>query len=239
VVLLAGLAYLGTALARQMDVFYRMQWSRRGVASFGGAVALYLLVHLAASRAWERILSICGESCRLSMAVMIFSVSQIGKYIPGNVAQHFGRVVLAKEQGLRVRSVIVSLVFETVGVLLAGTLIVLIAILLDGRRIFQSIPQIPSGWVLTVVVCACVAIPSIIVLALRMFPKVIPAVAQHAHHPQHNRQADGRGFSVHRRQADDEDGFPHADTGRSTRCQKPGNPGSGKDARGRQEVMSL
>ena len=63
------------------------------------------------------------------------------------------------------------------GVILAGTLIVLIMFSMDDGRVFRSIPKIPSGCVLTVVGCAYVAIPSIILFTLRMIPNSILAAA--------------------------------------------------------------
>jgi hypothetical protein len=45
-------------------------------------------------------------------AISVFGISQFGKYLPGNVAQHLGRVGLAREAGWHTARVTLSLVVE-------------------------------------------------------------------------------------------------------------------------------
>ncbi|WP_082826235.1 lysylphosphatidylglycerol synthase domain-containing protein [Croceicoccus estronivorus] len=54
---------------------------------------------------------------------IIFMISQIGKYIPGNVAHFFGRAYLAKKYGMPLEASGIAIVLEQSGVLIAGAIL--------------------------------------------------------------------------------------------------------------------
>lgn len=83
----------------------------------GYALALLLLSYGFAACLWRSLLKLLGRKIGLRQAVSIFLVTQFGKYLPGNVGQHIGRVALARSQGLPVVSVLVSMLGETALVL--------------------------------------------------------------------------------------------------------------------------
>lgn len=62
---------------------------------------------------WLWILKMLGQPARYSHLAPVLAVTQFGKYLPGNVAQHIGRVALAKAQDARMAAVILSIVYET------------------------------------------------------------------------------------------------------------------------------
>ncbi|MBN1141559.1 MAG: flippase-like domain-containing protein [Deltaproteobacteria bacterium] len=58
---------------------------------------------------WHLLLGDNGVSLPFGKAQVIFSISQFGKYLPGNVGQHIGRVGMAKEIGIPI-----SITFHTI-----------------------------------------------------------------------------------------------------------------------------
>jgi uncharacterized membrane protein YbhN (UPF0104 family) len=83
----------------------------------------------------------------------IFLVSQFAKYIPGNVAQHVGRIALARSHGLPYSTVVLSMIIETgfalgAGAVVAGASIVFGATAATGgaARAAWVIALIAFGW---------------------------------------------------------------------------------------------
>lgn len=84
------------------------------------AAAAYLLTYLVSSRAWQ--LSLRTQDVRFPYldSLKILLVAQIGKYIPGNIGQHIGRVVLAKRAGIDPSACISSMLVETMLLLITA-----------------------------------------------------------------------------------------------------------------------
>lgn len=81
------------------------------------ALFAYMVGCFVAARAWTMLLAILGTPVRLSVGAGIFLVAQFGKYLPGNVGHHVGRVTLSTRLGLPIRPVLGSMLLETVLVL--------------------------------------------------------------------------------------------------------------------------
>src|SRR5690606_31191651 len=56
---------------------------------------------------------------RFGLANAILATTQFGKYLPGNVAHHLGRVVLAKKHGVSTGNTVMSMSYEILLTLLA------------------------------------------------------------------------------------------------------------------------
>jgi len=85
-----------------------------GLAAICSASLLYVLVIPISSFAWQRLLADLGTRRRWLELVEIMSVTQMAKYIPGNVAQHIGRAGMSRACGISMRSLIISVAAETV-----------------------------------------------------------------------------------------------------------------------------
>lgn len=92
------------ALAIYFLFFLTQSFSWEGVAallelgnalSVVGAGFFYVLVIPLSGWAWSRLLSGMGVDWRWSKTSAIIGVTQIAKYVPGNVAQHVGRAAMA------------------------------------------------------------------------------------------------------------------------------------------------
>lgn len=80
---------------------------------------LYSLLVPLTALAWSWLLKGLGQHSSFSVTGPILATTQIGKYLPGNVAHHLGRVVVARERGMDTGKTVVSMAYETLLVLLA------------------------------------------------------------------------------------------------------------------------
>lgn len=68
------------------------------------ALLLYVASQLAAAESWRRLLNLSGINIAPGLARGQLMVSQIGKYIPGNVAHLFGRLAIGCRDGVPART---------------------------------------------------------------------------------------------------------------------------------------
>jgi len=71
-------------------------------------------------------------------------VSQFGKYLPGNVGHHVGRVMLAKNSGLSNGSIAITMILELLIVIFAACATALLAFSLDNTILLSSLLDIPT-----------------------------------------------------------------------------------------------
>lgn len=130
--------YLGTALAIVMIswLFYAnlgklpaIDLDRSGVRTdLTVAVSLYIGSQLLGAWAWKSTLLVFGAKPTAYRAESQLLVSQIGKYLPGNVGHFIGRFALAHRDGLATPVISLSLLLETV--LTVGVALLIVAGLL-------------------------------------------------------------------------------------------------------------
>lgn len=135
------------------QLYYRFQsadfLSLKNFASIVMSVMLYLITALMLVVGWDRILIGIGQpTYSLLKTGYIVLSSQIGKYVPGNVAHHVGRLVLAKRQGWETNAILFSMLIETLWMVAIASIMALIALWSVGSRVFGGLPQIPDWWVL-------------------------------------------------------------------------------------------
>lgn len=92
----------------------------RVFALIGGALLLYLATYLASTRAWQLGLQLLGEARGFARLARILMLSQLAKYLPGNIGHHVGRVVLAQRAGLAADVVVASMLLDMLLVVAAG-----------------------------------------------------------------------------------------------------------------------
>lgn len=93
------------------DLSALLNWN---VLIAGGLLtALYAAAIPVTALAWLWILGMLGQRTSYGHLAPVLAVTQFGKYLPGNVAQHIGRVVLAQSPGVKISAVVFSIVYET------------------------------------------------------------------------------------------------------------------------------
>lgn len=71
-----------------------------------------VVTHFFGTHVWRLLMSDQGHRVSTRLAVQVFFISQLGKYLPGNVGQFLGRGVLAKSTGIPVGVAVGTAVFE-------------------------------------------------------------------------------------------------------------------------------
>ena len=131
-----------------------LQWSAGVLAGLGCAVALQFGAALGDAWSWAWLLRAMHVGAKTRDAVSIFGVSQFAKYLPGNVAQHIGRVTGASAKGWQSGRVVLSLLVENGFALGAGALLAAAGMLLmsggadwHGSRAALAVLALPLlGW---------------------------------------------------------------------------------------------
>jgi glycosyltransferase 2 family protein len=75
-------------------------------------LVFHLLITAIGGSVWHLLLRSTGEPAQLPASVMIFSLAQFAKYIPGNIAHQIGRVALAVTWQMSKSRVIFSMALE-------------------------------------------------------------------------------------------------------------------------------
>ena len=113
------------------------------------ASLIYVMTAVFSGMAWWFLLRGSGESYLSPFnAVSITCVTQIAKYLPGNVAHHIGRVFLAANQRLSKSAALFSIFMETLWTVAIASLVALIAVWTAGARVLDKIPEVPEWWIL-------------------------------------------------------------------------------------------
>lgn len=92
------------------------------------SAALLLLYYVAFARGMVLILRAMGAPIRLRDAFALNFISNLGKYLPGGVWPILGRYALASRFGVSAEHAVLSTVFENLLSVVAGTIVVLVAI---------------------------------------------------------------------------------------------------------------
>jgi len=94
-----------------------------GTAIIGIAIAAtgYSLIVPLSAMAWRRLLLDMKVARSWSELCIIMSVTQLAKYIPGNVGQHIGRAAMSVGRGIPLRPYGISVVSEAVLAVVAAT----------------------------------------------------------------------------------------------------------------------
>lgn len=81
---------------------------------------LYTLSILTTALAWVRLLRAMRQPVGLARLLPILATTQFGKYLPGNVAQHIGRIALVRGIGVQMSPALLSVAYELLLALLAS-----------------------------------------------------------------------------------------------------------------------
>ncbi len=80
---------------------------------------LYVLLIPTTALAWTWLLRAMYQPARYRRMLPIMAITQFGKYLPGNVAQHIGRIALARTAGVSLPAALFSVAYEMLLMLVA------------------------------------------------------------------------------------------------------------------------
>lgn len=80
---------------------------------------LYVLLIPTTALAWTWLLHALRQPVRYRRMLPILATTQFGKYLPGNVAQHIGRIALARGSGVQLPAALFSVAYEMLLMLVA------------------------------------------------------------------------------------------------------------------------
>lgn len=109
--------------ATDVSALRRVHFSARVTLGVFAAALLYAAIIPITAWAWRRLLETQGEHWLVSSLARFLGLSQLAKYIPGNVAQHATRATLAMRAGMGGRAFFVSVGQETVIAVAASLLV--------------------------------------------------------------------------------------------------------------------
>lgn len=101
----------------QSNVFEQADWGWSSLLGLALAALVYVLSQVVATGvSWWLLVGIGCTQARFRSVAAVGLMSQLGKYLPGNVAHHVGRVVLSRHVGLGTAPVIYAMFLETLWV---------------------------------------------------------------------------------------------------------------------------
>ena len=100
-VTLAVVAFVGRALARNWDQFRSLHVTLTiGPGWIAGSVLLVFLTYVMQVESWRRILAGWGQRLTFRVSARVWSLANLGRYVPGKVWSVAGLVVLAQQAGV-------------------------------------------------------------------------------------------------------------------------------------------
>lgn len=101
-------------------------------------VLLYMTLIPVTAVAWTMILRALGQRTSIAATAPVLATSQFGKYLPGNIAHHVGRLVMARSIGISLGIGAISLAYETILTVLACALVSTMTFLWDAPNALEA-----------------------------------------------------------------------------------------------------
>jgi hypothetical protein len=139
-----ALAYFLNSALKQISIFPTLQWGLEACGSVVATTLLSGLVTLIGGYSWILLLRSTGETLTISKGLVIFTLAQFAKYIPGNVAHHAGRIALARNGGLAFSEVVFSMVIEASWLIIAASVLATAWLFLVGDGLFEYAKGLPT-----------------------------------------------------------------------------------------------
>jgi hypothetical protein len=138
---------------------------------------IYAVPALLAGIVWCYLMRVVGESqARPLEAMSINCLSQAGKYLPGNVAHYFGRILLARQAGWGGTNTLYTIFIETLWSVAVAALLALVAVIYAQEQLFLGMDGVPRWQVLAVLALFAVLAPA---LGHRVFALAAELWARH------------------------------------------------------------
>lgn len=100
---------------------------------------LYMLLIPVTALAWTYLLRDLGQPAWFSRLLPVLATTQFGKYLPGNMAQHIGRVALLRTANVKLSTAVLSLAYEMLLILIA-------CVHLSGLTLLWDLPAGLAHW---------------------------------------------------------------------------------------------
>lgn len=122
---------------------------------------------------WKWLLDSIGQPVQFAVVVPILAATQFGKYLPGNIAHHFGRVVVARSSGLKTAPVMFSMAYETVIMLVACVHVGALTLLWNPPMALEQWPLAHQRGLITILVsigalCMIMLLPRIVHVFMKL-----------------------------------------------------------------------
>lgn len=133
------------------------------IAAVCMAALLYASIIPLTGWAWARLLAGQDGSQRVAWLAALLAVTQLAKYVPGNIAQHASRATLAIRGGVTPRHLLVTVAQETV-LAAAASLIVGLSMLAISARGIVQLPETSRtaiGWAIPLALLAVLVLASV------------------------------------------------------------------------------
>lgn len=154
VAIVGSIVFIGYVMSTLDVDSLRAHLTARSLLALGAATLLYASLVPLGALAWQRMLVALGHREHLLPLLAIFATTQAGKYLPGNIGHHVGRVGLSLTQGIPLVILVASMAYEVCLLLLAGLFTAFGAGALSGPGL-QALLQLGNGNY-GVIVAACV-----------------------------------------------------------------------------------
>lgn len=142
---LAALAYFGNTLAQYWPQTSDLLRQPTAVRALALAMLLLVMGYVLSALCWQQICRALDLSLRPLQAMRIYFVSQFGKYLPGNVAQHAGRLALGMRENLSGTALATSQMIEIALVIAMMAALVLLSGTSDMVQWKSGLERI-AGW---------------------------------------------------------------------------------------------
>lgn len=147
----AAILFFILYIRRNLDSIPSLTWTAETFQTLGASLVLQSLALLGGAIAWIVLLRGSGALVPRGRGLSIFFVGQFGKYVPGNVGQHVGRIALAQSDGIRTIPILIAISLEVVVSILASLLIVFVS-LAGSDQPLRLVGQLaPAPWLLGVI----------------------------------------------------------------------------------------
>jgi len=150
--------FLNTAL-KQISSFPQIYWNFFALINFLEAITLSAIVTLIGGYAWFLLLRASGEPATTIDALVIFSLAQFARYIPGNIAHHAGRIALSKMRGFEIPRVLFTMTLEIGWLIVAASILAVFWLMYMSNNLFRYASALPIIFQLFIAISIAIAFP--------------------------------------------------------------------------------
>lgn len=150
-----SLAWVAVRFLQYREALAAMHAPRAVWLAAAGLALPYAACGVLLASAWRDLLAAQGHRAGLGWSIRVYGLSQLAKYIPGNVFQFVGRQLIGAADGLPHGVLARSALYEILGLAAAGALLSLWALpLIDDRLQWLPAPAVGAGMVLLALAAA-------------------------------------------------------------------------------------
>jgi len=154
-----SLVYFFNTALKQISSFPQIYWNFFALINFLKAITLSAIVILIGGYAWFLLLRASGEPATTIDALVIFSLAQFARYIPGNIARHAGRIALSKVRGYEIPRVLFTMILEIGWLIVAASILAVFWLMFMSNNLFGYPSALPSILQLFIVISIAIGFP--------------------------------------------------------------------------------